>query len=206
MRGSCLFHADAAPHPSPLPVKNGERGKSDATFGIEIMRRTNLRSFTTFALAALAPLAANAQATTVEGTFGAWSLYENEDAGSKLCFVAATPSEKKAATANRGPSLLYVSAWPKDGIRSEVSVKLGYPVKTDTTVTVTIGTDTFSLFPKDERAFVADATQELKLVEALKKGSKADVTATSARGTETTDTYTLSGLTQALTELGKQCK
>ena len=44
------------------------------------MRRTNLRSFTTLALAALAPLAANAQATTVEGTFGAWSLYENEDA------------------------------------------------------------------------------------------------------------------------------
>ncbi len=81
------------------------------------------------ALAALAPLAANAQATTVEGTFGAWSLYENEDAGSKLCFVAATPAEKKPATANRGPSLLYVSAWPKDGIRSEVSVKLGYPVK-----------------------------------------------------------------------------
>lgn len=170
------------------------------------MRRTNLRSFTTLALAALAPLAANAQATTVEGTFGAWSLYENEDAGSKLCFVAATPSEKKPATANRGPSLLYVSAWPKDGIRSEVSVKLGYPVKADSTVTVTIGTDTFSLFPKDERAFVADATQELKLVEALKKGSKADVTATSARGTETTDTYTLSGLTQALTELSKQCK
>lgn len=157
-------------------------------------------------LAALAPLTANAQATTVEGNFGAWSLYENETGGSKLCFVAAMPAEKKPASANRGPALLYVSAWPKDGIRSEVSVKLGYPVKTDTTVTVTIGTDTFSLFPKDERAFVADAQQELKLVEALKKGSKADVTATSARGTETTDTYTLSGLTQALTELGKQCK
>jgi len=156
--------------------------------------------------AILAPLSANAQATTVEGTFGAWSLYANESAGSKLCFAAASPTEKKPATANRGPTLLYVSAWPKDGIRSEVSVKLGYPLKPDSTVTVTIGTDTFSLFPKEERAYVADATQELKLVEALKKGSKADVTATSARGTETTDTYTLSGLTQALTELSKTCK
>ncbi len=170
------------------------------------MRRTNLRSLSALVLAALAPFAAHAQATTVEGTFGAWSVYENDAAGSKLCFVAATPSEKKPANVNRGPALLYVSAWPKDGIRSEVSVKLGYPVKADSTVTVTIGTDTFSLFPKDERAFVADTTQEQKLVDALKKGSKADVTATSARGTETTDTYTLSGLTQALTELGKQCK
>ncbi len=73
-------------------------------------------------------------------------------------------------------------------------------------MTVTIGNETFSLFPKDERAFVADSTQELKLVEALKKGSKADVTATSARGTETTDTYTLTGLKQALSELAKKCK
>lgn len=158
------------------------------------------------ALAVLAPFAANAQATTVEGTYGSWSLYSNDTTGTKLCFVAATPSEKKPASANRGPALLYVSAWPKDGIRSEVSVKLGYPIKPDSTVTVAIGTDTFQLFPKDERAFVADTTQELKLVEALKKGSKADITATSARGTETTDTYTLSGLTQALIELGKQCK
>jgi invasion protein IalB len=157
-------------------------------------------------VASLGPLTANAQATTVEGTFGAWSLYANESGDAKLCFAAATPSEKKPTTANRGPTLLYVSAWPKDGIRSEVSVKLGYPVKPDSTVTVVVGTDTFSLFPKEERAYVADATQELKLVEALKKGTKADVTATSARGTETTDTYTLSGLTQALTELGKTCK
>jgi invasion protein IalB len=163
-------------------------------------------SLTTVFLAGLVPLVANAQTTTVEGTFGAWSLYANDNTGAKLCFAAAAPTEKKPATANRGPTLLYVSAWPKDGIRSEVSVKLGYPVKPDSTVTVTIGTDTFSLFAKDERAYVADPTQELKLVEALKKGSKADVTATSARGTETTDTYTLSGLTQALTELSKTCK
>ncbi|MCU0954259.1 MAG: invasion associated locus B family protein [Hyphomicrobium sp.] len=146
------------------------------------------------------------QATAVEGTFGSWGLYSNDASGSKLCFVAATPSDKKPSSANRGPALLYVSAWPKDGIRSEVSVKLGYPVKPDSTVTVTIGNETFSLFPKDERAFVADSTQELKLVEALKKGSKADVTATSARGTETTDTYTLTGLKQALSELAKKCK
>ncbi len=175
---------------------------------MSITMRTTIAtaSLTTVLLASLAPLVANAQATTVEGTFGSWSLYSNESAGSKLCFAAATPTEKKPATANRGPTLLYVSAWPKDGIRSEVSVKLGYPLKPDSTVTVTIGTDTFSLFPKEERAYVADATQELKLVEALKKGSKADVTATSARGTETTDTYTLTGLTQALTELSKTCK
>lgn len=171
------------------------------------MRKTiETATFTAIVALGLAPLAAHAQATTVEGTFGSWSLYSNESAGARLCFAAATPAEKKPATATRGPTLLYVSAWPKDGIRSEVSVKLGYPVKPDSTVTVTIGTDTFSLFPKEERAYVADATQELKLVEALKKGSKADVTATSARGTETTDTYTLSGLTQALTELSKTCK
>jgi len=132
---------------------------------------------------------------------------KTEDAGSKLCFVAATPSEKKPGDRQSRPvtALRFRLAQGRHPLRSQRQTRLSGETQTRRSPSP-IGTDTFSLFPKDERAFVADATQELKLVEALKKGSKADVTATSARGTETTDTYTLSGLTQALTELGKQCK
>ena len=40
---------------------------------------------------------------------------------------------------------------------------------------VTVGTDTFKLFGKGERGFVSDPTEELKLIESMKKGSSAVV-------------------------------
>jgi len=153
----------------------------------------------------LLPVTLWAQGATVAGTFGPWSLYTSEAGATKICFVAAPPSERKPSGANRATTLFYVSAWPKDGVRSEVSVKLGYPIKPGSEVSLSIGKDRFKLFPRDERAYVADATEELKVIEAMKKGASASVSATSARGTETTDTYTLTGLSQALQALAAAC-
>jgi invasion protein IalB len=141
----------------------------------------------------------------VSGNFGTWSLYTSESPTHKICFVASAPEEKKPVTANRATTLFYISAWPKDGVRTEVSVKLGYPVKTGSPVTVTVGSDSFKLFAKDERAYIADTTQELKLIEAMRKGAKLTVQANSERGTETTDTYSLSGLSQALDAMAQKC-
>ena len=118
-----------------------------------------------------------------------------------MCFIAAQPQAVEPLGANRGPIFFYISAWPKDGVKTEPSIKVGYPVKPDAEMSVTVGTDTFKLFIKGERGFVSDPTEELKLVEALKKGSNAFVKATSARGTATTDTYSLSGLSTALDKL-----
>ncbi|MDX2308046.1 MAG: invasion associated locus B family protein [Hyphomicrobium sp.] len=142
---------------------------------------------------------------TVTGTYGSWSLYKSESKSHKICFVAAAPEDKKPAKANRAAVLFYISAWPKDGIRSEVSVKLGYPIKAKSDVKVSIGDANFTLFVKDERAFVADTTDELKLIEQMKKGSTMQVDGVSERGTETSDTYSLSGISQALQSMAESC-
>lgn len=153
----------------------------------------------------LAPLAAWAQTAVEAGKFSDWSLNLANDADQNICFAATLPRTKEPPGANRGKTLLYISAWPKDGIKSEVSVKLGYKIKPGSEIIVVVGDDTFKLFPNDERAFVADATEELKLLEAMKKGTKLVVKATSARGTATTDTYSLVGLGQALQALAQRC-
>jgi invasion protein IalB len=150
-------------------------------------------------------LPARAQTAVETGKFGAWRLHQSDEGGNKLCFAATPPQETAPPGANRGKILLYVSAWPTDGVKSEVSVKLGYPIKSGSEVAVTVGTDVFKLFPKEERAFVADQTEELKLIDAMKKGAKLVVEATSERGTATTDTYSLSGLTQALQAMATSC-
>ena len=149
---------------------------------------------------------AQAQGALEVGRRGAWIIHQTPDAASQVCFAATSPVAKEPATANRSRMLLYVSAWPKEGVKAEVSVKLGYPIKTGSDITITVGDDAFTLFPKDDRAFVSDATEELKLLEAMKKGSKLIVQATSERGTATTDTYSLAGLTQALQALAASCQ
>lgn len=139
------------------------------------------------------------------GAAGDWLIHRNAGDGPKICFAATLPKTKEPAGANRAKIVLYVSAWPKEGVKSEVSVKLGYRIKPDSPVTVTVGTESFQLFADDDRAYVANATEELKLIEAMKKGSKLVVQAMSTRGTQTTDTYSLNGLGQALQAVATAC-
>jgi invasion protein IalB len=148
---------------------------------------------------------AHAHGANKLGAYGNWSLNATPDAANKTCFAATSPTAKEPAGANRAPVVLYISAWPKEGVKSEISLKLGYKIKTGSDVVVTIGTATYTLFGKDDRAFVADPTQELKLLDEMKKASKLQVQATSERGTATTDTYSLGGLSQALKALAQSC-
>ncbi|MGE0023912.1 MAG: invasion associated locus B family protein [Hyphomicrobium sp.] len=139
------------------------------------------------------------------GTAGDWIIHQNAGDGPKICFAATQPKIKEPAGANRSKVVLYVSAWPKDGVKSEVSVKLGYKAKPDTPVAVTVGEEAFQLFADEDRAYVAEAADEAKLVEAMKKSSQLVVKATSTRGTETTDTYSLNGLGPALDAVASAC-
>jgi len=149
--------------------------------------------------------AANAQTVSLVDHQGTWSLYADTASPKQVCFVAAQPQAVEPIGANRGPIYFYISAWPKDGIKLEPSVKAGYPVKPDKEMTVTVGTDTFKLFGKGDRGFVSDPTEELKLIESMKKGSSAVVRGVSVKGTGTTDTYSLSGLAQALDKMAAAC-
>jgi hypothetical protein len=149
--------------------------------------------------------AAAAQTVDLVEKQGSWSLYADAATPKDVCFIAAQPQAVEPLGANRGPIFFYISAWPKEGVKTEPSVKVGYPVKPDAEMSVTVGTETFKLFVKGERGFVSDQNEELKLVEALKKGSNAFVKAVSARGTATTDTYSLSGLSAALDKLAATC-
>ena len=165
------------------------------------MRTTMASAILTFALAT----AATAQTVELVEKQGTWSLYADAATPKSVCFLAAQPLAVEPLGANRGPIFFYISAWPKEGVKAEPSVKVGYPIKPDSEMSVTVGTDTFKLFVKGERGFVQDPNEELKLVEALKKGSNAFVKAVSARGTATTDTYSLSGISAALDKLAATC-
>jgi Invasion associated locus B (IalB) protein len=165
------------------------------------MRRLIASAILTVALSG----AAAAQAVELVEKQGSWSLYADQANPKSVCFLASQPLAVEPLGANRGPIFFYISAWPKEGVKTEPSIKVGYPVKPDAEMTVTVGTDSFKLFVKGERGFVQDPNDELKLIEAMKKGSNAFVKAQSARGTSTTDTYSLAGISAALDKLAATC-
>ena len=139
------------------------------------------------------------------GKFGDWSLQTSGKGDAKSCYIASEVKEPGDGPGVRSVSAIYISAWPKDGIKSEVSIKLGYAAKPDGGAKASVGKETFSLFIKDEHAFVADPTMELKLVEAMKKGSKLVIEATAGDGAPVKDGYSLLGISQAMAAQAQAC-
>ena len=64
----------------------------------------------------------------------------------------------------------------------------------------------FDLVTDGEWAWAASLDDDAKVLEALKKGGSAVLTAKSAKGTQTQDTFSLRGFTAAMTEAGTRCK
>ena len=171
------------------------------------------------AVMAALPLAYQAQAQSATGaatgaatvtvtaaeTFADWSLYADSKTPHQFCFVTSVPKSTEPAETAREAPHLYISAWPKDGVKSEFSVILGFPTKKGSDVTASVAAADFKLFANDDRAYVQDPTLELKLLDAMKKGAKVSVAATTQTGTAVIDSYSLSGLGQALQKLQATC-
>jgi hypothetical protein len=136
--------------------------------------------------------------------FKDWSAYAATGTP-KVCFAVAKPTASAPKAVKRGPIFFYISRWPADNVVNEVSVKMGYPFAEGAKVTAVIGSDKFELFTKEEGAFVEKPEMETKLIDAMKGGSTMKIQGKSARGTNTTDTYSLNGLSEALERAAKEC-
>jgi invasion protein IalB len=155
-------------------------------------------------VAALGCTPARADNATLLEKFKEWSAYAATGTP-KVCFAVSQPKQSTPKKAKRGPVYFYISRWPADNVTNEVSVKMGYPFSDGAKATVTVGTAKFDLFTKDEGAFVEKTDNEAKLVEALKKASTMKIDGKSARGTATSDVYSLDGLSDALARIAKEC-
>ena len=150
-------------------------------------------------------LPAVAQGTQLVNTFSAWTKYSHQGDPGNICFITSQPRETTPQNVERDRAYFYVSSWTQDGIRNQVSVLLGYELEDQAEITVRIGTREFKLFAKDDKGFVGDSTDEMQLIDAMKRGNFMTVTARTKDGTETTDTYSLIGVTAAVNSLSDGC-
>lgn len=153
---------------------------------------------------------ANAQsaAGTAErvATYNDWSVYVANSANGRVCFAVSQPQNTEPTGVNRGGIYFMLSTWPSRGVHNEASVVIGYPFAEQSTVSVTIDQDeSFDFFTIDDGAWLSNLDQENDLVVAMQRGLQMTIQGQSQRGTETTDTYSLRGVTAALNRVGQEC-
>ena len=87
-----------------------------------------------------------------------------------------------------------------------VSIIAGYPFKPNTEASAQIGSTSFALYTQQDGAWIKNAAEEAHMIEAMRGGDTAVVKGVSAKGTQSSDTFTLKGVSQALDRAAQECK
>lgn len=154
-----------------------------------------------------AAVAGGAEPTLI-GQFGTWGAYSAAPNGKKVCFALAKPSSSKTNPPNRprDPAYAFVSTRPAEKVNNEVSVMIGYALKPGSESSVEVGGAAFAMYTQGDGLWIKNAAEEERMVEAMRKSADLVVKGVSAKGTETTDTFSLKGLAQALDKIAQDCR
>jgi len=157
---------------------------------------------------AATPAAASGGAEpTLIGQFGSWGAYTAAPGGKKVCFALAKPSSSKTTPPNRprDPAYAFISTRPSEKVVNEVSVMVGYPLKPGSESAIEVAGSSFAMYTQGDGIWIKNAAEEDRLVEAMRRGAEITVKGVSAKGTASTDVFSLKGLAQALDKVAQAC-
>src|SRR5262249_60337419 len=123
------------------------------------------------------------------------------------CASPVTPTSNTPAPSRPGPA-----AWffrpprPAEKVKDEVSVIFGYGHKPNSDANIEVAGGSYAMYTQADGAWVKNAAEEPKLVDVMRKGQDLTVKGTSAKGTVSTDVYSLKGLSLALDKVGQECR
>ena len=152
--------------------------------------------------------AAGGAEPTLIGQYGTWGAYTATPNGRKVCFALAKPSSSKTNPPNRprDPAYAFVSTRPAEKVVNEVSIMIGYALKPGSESSLEVGGSAYAMYTQGDGLWIKNAAEEEQMVSAMRKSAEVTVKGVSAKGTETTDVFSLKGLSQALDRLAQDCK
>lgn len=139
------------------------------------------------------------------GTFGDWRAFTYEEGGNKVCYVSSQPKKVEPKGKVRGDAYILITHRPAENSTHVVSVTAGYTYKAGSEAVATVDRRAFRLFTEGDTAWARDDTTDKGFTTAVRTGQGLVVKATSSRGTNTTDTYSLKGSGDALKAIGEAC-
>ena len=145
---------------------------------------------------------------TLLGQFGDWGAYTASPGGKKVCFALGKPksSHTNPAGRKRDPAYIFISTRPAENVKNEVSVIIGYPFKNNSDASAEVGPTKFAMYTQNDGAWIKNVADETRMIDAMRKGSDLTVKGTSGRGTQSTDQYSLKGLSEAIGRAEQECK
>ncbi|HEX3674961.1 MAG TPA: invasion associated locus B family protein [Rhizomicrobium sp.] len=160
------------------------------------------------ALAAVSPAVAAPDQPSVLGTFQNWAAYTSGTGDQKVCYALATPKSSMPKK-KRDKIYFLVSDWPGRHAKGEIEVVPGYKYKDGSEVTLQVGAQKFTLFTKNDgdsgSAWIKDTADDQPIINAMRGGAQVVVSGVSSRGTTIRDTYSLTGLGDALEKAHGAC-
>jgi Invasion associated locus B (IalB) protein len=150
-----------------------------------------------------------APAPEILGVFKSWTAYTTGTGDGKVCYALSRPISSEPRKLRRDPPYFLINDWPDRKAKAEPEIVPGYQYKDGSDVGVEVGGEKFSLFTKNEGgtggAWVEAQADEERLIAAMKSATQVIVTGVSKHGTETHDTYSLAGLSDALDKAHQSC-
>jgi hypothetical protein len=145
---------------------------------------------------------------TLTGQFGSWGAYMATPNGKRVCFALAKPTSSKTNPPNRprDPAYAFVSTRPAEKVTNEVSVMIGYALKPGSESTLEVGGATYAMYTQGDGLWIKNAAEEERMVDAMRRAGDIVIKGVSAKGTETTDTFSMKGLAQALDRVAQDCQ
>ncbi len=141
------------------------------------------------------------------GTYKDWEAFTYEANNTPVCYIYSTPSKSSASKkVLRDPVYVLITHYSGRKPKGQVSTIIGYPFKDSSKARLEIDGSAYDLFTNGDSAWIGTPTQEQAVIAALKSAQSLTIIGTSWKGTETTDTYSLNGFSQAMDKIDRACK
>ena len=142
----------------------------------------------------------------VDGIYTDWTVFVlDNDVGGKKCYIATFPKKSIGNYKEKREPYVLITRFERKKVE-EVSIYSGYEYKLNSNIFVSIDSDQYRMFVKDDIAWAKSEIQDKEMIKKMLKGATIKVRGESSSGSYTVDEYSLKGITQAYRRMKELCK
>ncbi|MEL6687148.1 MAG: invasion associated locus B family protein, partial [Pseudomonadota bacterium] len=143
---------------------------------------------------AFTPLTASANTPQLDSRHSDWTVYTRGSGNDKTCYAVSRPTTLSPTNVRHGDVFFLVSNWANGDATEQPSLMTGFPLKPARSPKARVGSTSVAMYGAENEAFIAESSDERRLVKEMRAGANMTVEAVSSRGTEVSYNFSLKGV------------
>ncbi|MEM9878614.1 MAG: invasion associated locus B family protein [Pseudomonadota bacterium] len=142
------------------------------------------------------------------GDYKDWSTFKDQPKDTKaVCYMISQPKQPAQLPngAERRNAFVMISHWPGRQEYGVVRLNSGFDYRRGAAVLLSVDGRTYELYGDGQDAWTFGLDDDARIVQSMKRGLKAEVSAKAARGFDATDVFSLKGFTAAYKRISDAC-